>query len=102
MYHLAVSLCRDGKGIVFVAPVCVPDEVRPNSTQGGIAGFPSFVHAYEYSVVVVLALIHDSTLQAEPDDVRVNPTPVQIGNSLRLVSVWFGQEQFLFCCLFGW
>ena len=89
-------------GIVFVAPVCVPDEVRPDPTQGGITGFPSLVHAHKYGIVVVLALIHDSPLQAEPDDVRVNPTPVQIGNSLRLVAVRLGQEQFLFGCLFGW
>jgi len=102
VYRYAVSLCRDGEGIVFVAPVCVPDEVRPDPTQGCIAGVPSLVHAYKYSVVVVLALIYDSSLQAEPDDVRVNPTPVQLGNNLRLETVWFGQEQFLFCCLFGW
>ena len=55
------------KGIVLIAAVGIPDEVRADPSLIGVAGLSVRIHPHEYYIVVGIALVKAAGLDAEVD-----------------------------------
>ena len=91
---------RNPKGIVLVAAVGVPDEVRADPSLVGVAGLAVRIHADEHHIVIGITLVKAAGLDAEVDQFIVDPSAVQIFYGVGGAAVDLRQKQHLFFWLF--
>lgn len=84
------------KGIVLVAAVCVPDKVRADTAQIGIAWLAATILSDKYDIVIGIAFIQPSRTDTEIYQVVVNTSSMQIFDGVGGTAVWFWQKQNLF------
>ena len=94
MDGLAVS--GNGEGIVLVAAVGVPDEVRADPSLVGVTGLAVCVHSYEHHIVIGVALIKAAGLDAEIDQRTVDPSVAQIFDGVSGIAVGLKSSTFSF------
>ena len=78
MQAAAFSCRGNPKRIMLVAAGGVPDEIRADPPQVGIAGLAVLIHTDEYDIVMGIALIEPSRADTEIDQLMVDPSAVQI------------------------
>ena len=81
---------------MLVAAVGVPDEVRADSSLVCIAGFSVCIHADEHHIVIGIAFIKATGLDAEVDQLVVDPSAVQIFDGVGGAAVDLRQKKYLF------
>ena len=84
--------CGDAEGKPLVAPICIANKIRPQTSQVGVPGLVVFVQPNEYSIVVGCAFIQPPRLDAEINEVRINATAAKIGMDTACASVGLGQQ----------
>ena len=94
--RIACGRRRNPKGIMLVAAVGVPDEVRADSSLVCIAGFSVCIHADEHHIVIGIAFIKATGLDAEVDQLVVDPSAVQIFDGVGGAAVDLRQKKYLF------
>ena len=63
---------------MLVAAVCVPDEIRADTAQIGIAGFAAVILPDEYDIVIRVTLIKPSCVDTKINQFIVDTSVVQI------------------------
>lgn len=81
---------------MLVAAVGIPDEVRADPSLISIAGFSVCVHADEHYIVIGVALIKATGLDAEVDQLIIDPSAVQVFDGMGGTAVGLRQKQRLF------
>lgn len=94
--RVACSRRRNSKGIVFVAAVGIPDEVRADPTLVSIAGLSVCIHADERHIVIGVALVKAAGLNAEIDQLVVDSSAVQVFDGMGGAAVDLRQKKYLF------
>ena len=74
----------------------IPDEVRADSSLVCIAGFSVCIHADEHHIVIGIAFIKATGLDAEVDQLVVDPSVVQIFDGVGGAAVGLRQKKHLF------
>ena len=96
MERIACGRRRDSKGIVLVAAVGVPDEVRADPSLVGVAGLSVCIHTDEHYIVIGVAFIKAAGLNAEIDQLIVDPSVVQVFDGMSGAAVDLRQKKYLF------
>ena len=96
MVRIVCGLRWNPKGIVLVAAVGIPDEVRANPSLVGVARLSVCVHAHENHIVIGVALIKATGLDAEIDQLVVDASAVQVFDGMGGAAVDLRQKQHLF------
>ena len=94
--HIACGRRRDSKGIVLVAAVGIPDEVRADPSLISIAGLSVRIHADKHYIVIGIALVKAASLDAEVDQLIIDPSAVQVFNGMGGAAVDLRQKKYLF------
>ena len=76
---------------MLVAAVCVPDKIRADTAQIGIAGFAVPILPDEYDIVIRVTLIKPSRTDSKIYQLVVNPSAVQIFDGVGGAAVRFWQ-----------
>ena len=87
---------QESQRIMLVAAVGIPDEVRADSSLVCIAGFSVCIHADEHHIVIGIAFIKATGLDAEVDQLVVDPSVVQIFDGVGGAAVGLRQKKHLF------
>ena len=94
--RVACDRRRNSKGIVLVAAVGIPDEVRADPTLVSIAGLAVCVHADEHHIVIRIAFIKAAGLNAEIDQLIIDSSAAQVFDGVGGAAVGLRQKQHLF------
>ena len=81
---------------MLVTAVGIPDEVRADSSLVGVAGLSICVHPHEHYIVIGVALIKATGLDAEVDQLIIDPSAVQVFDGMGGTAVGLRQKQHLF------
>ena len=85
---------------MLVAAVGVPDEVGADPSLVGIAWLSVRIHADEHHIVIGIAFIKAAGLDAEVDQLIVDPSAVQIFDGVGGAAVDLRQKKYLFLSAF--
>lgn len=99
--RIACGHRRNPKGIVLVAAVGIPDEVRADPSLIGIAWLSVCVHAHEHHIVIGVALVKAAGLDAEVNQFIVNASAVQVFDGMGGAAVGLRQKQHFSFGAFG-
>jgi len=94
--RIACGRRRDSKGIVLIAAVGIPDEVRADPSLVGIAGLSVCVHAHKHHIMIGITLVKAAGLDAEVDQLIADAPAVQVFDGVCGTAVGLRQKQHLF------
>ena len=93
---VACSHRRNPKGIMLVAAVGIPDEVRADPSLIGVAGLAVRIHPDEHHIMIGVAFIKAAGLDAEIDQLIIDSSAVQVFDGMGGAAVDLRQKEHLF------